>query len=128
MQKYSFVLGAFLLSVVLASAAHSQNPAAQQPAAGGAPPAAGPGALPGPPTGAPTGAVDNKQVSYALGRQFAMNLKGYEIPVDVESLVAGVKDAVTGRSRNTRTSSWARRCGCSCSKCSRRRWPKRSNR
>jgi FKBP-type peptidyl-prolyl cis-trans isomerase len=102
MREFSIVIAASLLCIILASGVHSQTAPPQQPgaaprpAAGAAPPTAPPGAIPTPPAPAVNATVDQKQVSYALGRQFAMNLKNNEIPYDLESLFAGIRDVVTG--------------------------------
>jgi FKBP-type peptidyl-prolyl cis-trans isomerase FklB len=45
---------------------------------------------------APDSATYRQQVSYALGRNFAQNLRDMQIEVDQESLVAGVGDMLTG--------------------------------
>ncbi len=101
MRRFSIVLAASLLCIILVSGVHSQTAppqqpgAAAQPAAGAAPPAAALGAIPAPPAAAANAAIDQKQVSYALGRQFAMNMKRNEIPCDIESLFAGIRDVVT---------------------------------
>jgi FKBP-type peptidyl-prolyl cis-trans isomerase FklB len=103
MKKYSIVIAASLLVLATASVARSQAPPQQQPgtapsrpAAGAAAPAAGQTALPAPPAGTAPGAIDQKQVSYALGRTFAMNLKASDIPFDLPSLFAGIQDAASG--------------------------------
>jgi FKBP-type peptidyl-prolyl cis-trans isomerase FklB len=54
----------------------------QQPGGGAAPAATGP--------------VFMQQVSYGLGRNFAMNLKDNEIEVDFQALMAGINDALRG--------------------------------
>jgi FKBP-type peptidyl-prolyl cis-trans isomerase len=41
-------------------------------------------------------AVDRQQVSYGLGRNFAMNLRENEIDVDYNALMAGISDALRG--------------------------------
>lgn len=99
MRKISIALT--LAFVLPACVAHSQNPPPSQPGAGSPPAANGaragaPGAIPLPPSAAANGAVDQKQVSYALGRQFAMNLKRNDIACDLESLFAGIRDTTTG--------------------------------
>ena len=101
MRKISLFLATTVFYVVVASRVHSQNAPPQQPgtatqpAAGAAAPAAAPGTIPAPPATA-NPAIDQKQVSYALGRQFAMNMKNNEIPCDVQSLFAGINDVMTG--------------------------------
>jgi FKBP-type peptidyl-prolyl cis-trans isomerase FklB len=44
----------------------------------------------------PADAAFMSQVSYALGRNFAMNLRDNEIDADINSLVAGINDALSG--------------------------------
>lgn len=88
MKTYWLLGASLLLGVAVASVVHSQNPPAQ---AGGAPPAVAP--LPGAPTAA-GGPIDRQQVSYALGRQFAMNLRQNDISCDLNSLVAGISDVL----------------------------------
>ncbi len=46
--------------------------------------------------GAPDAAAYRQQVSYALGRNFAMNLKDNEIEWDLQALMAGINDALSG--------------------------------
>jgi FKBP-type peptidyl-prolyl cis-trans isomerase len=41
-------------------------------------------------------ATYRQQVSYALGRNFAENLKGNDIEVELESLTAGISDSLSG--------------------------------
>jgi FKBP-type peptidyl-prolyl cis-trans isomerase FklB len=68
-----------------------QPPASQPPQPGG--PAEGlPGAEPGAPV---SDALYQQQVSYALGRNIGGDLKQNEIQCDFESLLAGIRDAVT---------------------------------
>ena len=57
---------------------------------GGTPPAAQRAAAPG----APDPTTYRQQTSYALGRNFASNLKGSEIECDVEYLIAGIRDTL----------------------------------
>jgi FKBP-type peptidyl-prolyl cis-trans isomerase len=58
--------------------------------AGGTSPAAQRGAAPAP----PNSTTYRQQTSYALGRNFASNLKGSEIECDVEYLIAGIRDTL----------------------------------
>jgi FKBP-type peptidyl-prolyl cis-trans isomerase len=80
----------------------SQNnlPPADQPAGPGpgaeAAPGALPGALPGAPGAAPEDPNYRAQVSYALGRNFATNLKENGIDCDLNALMAGISDALSG--------------------------------
>ena len=91
------ILFAIVANVCISQTAPQQPPrAATSPAAGATQPAAAPGAIPAPPAAAAGAAIDQKQVSYALGRQFAMNMKGNDIPCDMESLFAGIRDVLTG--------------------------------
>jgi FKBP-type peptidyl-prolyl cis-trans isomerase FklB len=60
-------------------------PGPQRPQAGAARPAA-----------PPADPAFRQQVSYALGRNFAMNLKDNEIDLDVQALVTGINDVLTG--------------------------------
>jgi FKBP-type peptidyl-prolyl cis-trans isomerase FklB len=73
------------------SAAVAQAPSPDQPTA----PAqqAAPSANPAAPVDA--NAAYQQQVSYALGRQFAMNLKHNEVPCNLPALFAGIKDVMT---------------------------------
>src|SRR5687767_3513478 len=57
----------------------------------GRPAASQPGAAP-----APANAEYKQQVSYALGRNFAENLRENEIELDLNSLVAGISDLLSG--------------------------------
>ncbi len=50
----------------------------------------------GAPGVAPNDAMYKAQVSYALGRNFAANLKENHVDCDLNSLVAGIRDALTG--------------------------------
>jgi FKBP-type peptidyl-prolyl cis-trans isomerase FklB len=90
------------VGVLLAVVAHSQNSPSQQPATvtqqrpGATPPAAAPGSLPTPPAAPGNSAIDLKQVSYAFGQQFAMNLKEFDFAPDMQSLFAGIQDEMTG--------------------------------
>jgi FKBP-type peptidyl-prolyl cis-trans isomerase len=59
------------------------NPATEQPAA--APPAA---------AASPNDAEYRQQVSYALGRNFAQNLRQNEIECELESLLSGISDTL----------------------------------
>src|SRR3954468_17698826 len=59
------------------------RPGFGQPPGGGASPAANDPAF-------------MQQVSYGLGRNFAMNLKDNEIDVDFQALMAGINDALRG--------------------------------
>jgi len=45
---------------------------------------------------APNDAMYKAQVSYALGRNFAANLKENHVDCDLNSLMAGIRDALTG--------------------------------
>jgi FKBP-type peptidyl-prolyl cis-trans isomerase len=65
---------------------NAQQPAAQRPAASTRP--AAPGAA------QPGAATFQQQVSYALGRNFAANLKGNEIECDLQYLLAGISDTL----------------------------------
>ncbi|MCI0333922.1 MAG: FKBP-type peptidyl-prolyl cis-trans isomerase [Planctomycetes bacterium] len=91
MQKLLLILiPATAIELTFASAAYSQDelPAAapaSQPAAGQ--PAAAP---------AQNDAVYRQQVSYALGRNFAENLRDGEIDLDLKALVAGISDVLSG--------------------------------
>jgi FKBP-type peptidyl-prolyl cis-trans isomerase FklB len=105
MHRFHVVLAVLLL--VPASAVHSQEPlpsrvqpgGQQQPGARQAPgqPGRGIGNSPG---NAVPGQADNaayqQQVSYALGHNFAMNLRANEIAVDFQSLMAGITDVLRG--------------------------------
>lgn len=76
-----------------------QQPGGQQP--GGQPRFGQPGGAPGQgqPGGAGPGANDPafmQQVSYGLGRNFAMNLKDSDVEVDMQALMAGINDALRG--------------------------------
>lgn len=60
-----------------------------------------PGGQPAPPTAgqntaapSPDAAAYRQQVSYALGRNFAQNLRDNEIDCDIKALVAGISDAL----------------------------------
>ncbi len=59
------------------------------------PPAQQPGLAPGNPGDATTDALYQQQVSYALGRNIGGDLKRNEIQCDFESLLAGIRDAIT---------------------------------
>jgi FKBP-type peptidyl-prolyl cis-trans isomerase len=97
MRRYLIVTVASLLGVLLAVVAQSQTTQPQQPATATQPRAgAAPGSLPAPPAPAANAPIDTKQVSYALGRQFGMNLKQNEIPCDLPLLMAGINDVLTG--------------------------------
>lgn len=82
-----------VLSLTPVSAVYSQDdlpPVGQQ-----APPRAGvPGARPVNPDAADPLAY-RSQVSYALGRNFAMNLRDNEIECDLNSLVAGIQEVLS---------------------------------
>jgi FKBP-type peptidyl-prolyl cis-trans isomerase FklB len=89
------------LSLAMVSPAFSQNnaPGGQPagPGGGQAPGAeAGPGALPAAPGGGAQDPNYKMQVSYALGRNFASNLKQGGVDCDVKALLAGINDALTG--------------------------------
>jgi FKBP-type peptidyl-prolyl cis-trans isomerase len=94
MRRFFAVLA--MACFVPAAAVYSQNdlPPAGQP---GQQPQArqafgqAPGAAP-----AANDAAFKQQVSYGLGRNFAMNLKDNEIDVDVQALMAGIDDALRG--------------------------------
>jgi FKBP-type peptidyl-prolyl cis-trans isomerase FklB len=95
----SFVpLTVFCVCLTLVTTAYCQNnvPPSGQPAGPGPGAApgddAGPGALPG------AGATDpnyRAQVSYALGRNFASQLKDGEIDCDANALMQGISDVLT---------------------------------
>jgi FKBP-type peptidyl-prolyl cis-trans isomerase len=114
-------LAVFLVSVPAWNAAYPQNElrgGGQPAAAGSGTPAGGeevptgqfgpgqPGAgagqgAPGGRPGAPMPIAANDptyhaQVSYALGRNFAMNLKENQVQPDLQALLAGINDALTG--------------------------------
>jgi FKBP-type peptidyl-prolyl cis-trans isomerase len=79
--------------------AYSQNNLRQAPQPNGQ----GPGGEQAPPPGqqrAPGGAPNDPnysmQVSYALGRNFAMGLKEHNVDCDMKALVAGISDVLTG--------------------------------
>jgi FKBP-type peptidyl-prolyl cis-trans isomerase len=99
MRRFS-LLTLLLASTVMAVPAFSQNnlrganpqPNAQGPGGEEAPAGGQPGGQAG---GAPD-PMYHAQVSYALGRNFAMNLKENHIDCDIKSLVAGISDALTG--------------------------------
>lgn len=79
----------------MASPAFSQNNApGRQPAGPGGP--AGPGALPAAPGAGAQDPAYRAQVSYALGRNFASNLKEGGIDCDMNALMAGIGDAMSG--------------------------------
>lgn len=97
------------VSIAAVSPAFSQNSLR----GGGQTPGAAPGGSPAnaeeapagqfgagqPGAGQPGGAGDptfNVQASYALGRNFAMNLKANGVVADLQALVAGISDALTG--------------------------------
>jgi FKBP-type peptidyl-prolyl cis-trans isomerase len=84
-----------------ATAVYSQNELPQGGQPGGQKqPQARPGFGQQPASGAAPAANDQaafmQQVSYGLGRNFAMNLKDNEIEVDVRALMAGISDALQG--------------------------------
>jgi FKBP-type peptidyl-prolyl cis-trans isomerase FklB len=83
MQK-SLALAAVFTALVPMSAAYAQD---ALPAAPGQQPAAASPADP---------ATHRQQVSYALGRNFAQNLRANEIEVEIESLAAGIRDSLSG--------------------------------
>ena len=100
----SFLPSAVLfLCLVPMNTAFSQNdlPPANPPAGpeggpgGPAGPAGQPGALGGQP-GAATDPAYQQQVSYALGRNFANQLKESHIECDVKALLTGINDTLTG--------------------------------
>jgi len=89
------------LSLMMATSAFSQNngPGGQPggPGRGQSPGGeAGLGALPAAPGGGMQDPAFRAQVSYALGRNFASNLKQNGVDCDLNSLVAGVSEAFTG--------------------------------
>jgi FKBP-type peptidyl-prolyl cis-trans isomerase len=98
-----FLVALAMVCFVPATAVYSQNdlPQAGQP---GQQPQPRPGFGQPPGQGqAPNGAAPNpndpafkQQVSYGLGRNFAMNLKDNEIDVDFQALMAGINDALRG--------------------------------
>jgi FKBP-type peptidyl-prolyl cis-trans isomerase FklB len=82
---------AFALAAVF-SIAYSQAPQQRTAPAGDDPlPAVAPAQA-----GARETGDYQQQVSYALGRQFGMNLRQNEIPCDLRSLFAGISDVMTG--------------------------------
>src|SRR6478735_419912 len=94
MRRFFAVLA--MACFVPAAAVYSQNdlpPAGQPGQQPQARPAFGqqPGAAP-----AANDAAFKQQVSYGLGRNFAMNLKDNEIDVDLQALMAGIDDALRG--------------------------------
>jgi FKBP-type peptidyl-prolyl cis-trans isomerase len=99
-----------MVCLIPASAVYSQNDLPQAGQPGGQQPQQGQG-RPGfgqqqgqafgnqPANAAAPGGNDaafRQQVSYGLGRNFAMNLKGNEIDVDFQALMAGISDALRG--------------------------------
>lgn len=85
------------LSMVMASPAFSQNNApGGQPGGAGPGGEAGPGALPAAPGAGAQDPNARAQVSYALGRNFASNLKEGGVDCDLNALMAGINDAMTG--------------------------------
>jgi FKBP-type peptidyl-prolyl cis-trans isomerase len=106
MRRFLVVLA--MVCFMPATAVFSQNelPQAGQPGGQQQPQARpGFGQQPGqgfgnqPGNGAAPGANDaafKQQVSYGLGRNFAMNLKDNEIDVDFQALMAGINDALRG--------------------------------
>jgi FKBP-type peptidyl-prolyl cis-trans isomerase FklB len=105
MRRFLVVLA--IVCFVPATAAYSQNDLPQSGQPGQQPqpqpqPRPGFGQQPGQGQ-APNGAAANpndpafkQQVSYGLGRNFAMNLKDNEIDVDFQALMAGINDALRG--------------------------------
>lgn len=92
-------LTVFILIFTTATVVFSQNnlPPGEQPGEQPAGPGAGPeGASPPAQAGAPDDAAYQSQVSYALGRNFAMNLKENNIACDLNSLLAGISDVLSG--------------------------------
>jgi FKBP-type peptidyl-prolyl cis-trans isomerase len=85
-----------------ATAVYSQNdlPQGGQPGGQGQQPQGRPGfgQQPGQGVGAPAAndPAFMQQVSYGLGRNFAMNLKDNDIQCDVQALMAGISDALRG--------------------------------
>jgi FKBP-type peptidyl-prolyl cis-trans isomerase len=99
MRRFLVVLA--MVCFVPATAVYSQNDLPQagqpgqqpQPRAGfGQQPGAGQAALGAAPN--PNDPAFKQQVSYGLGRNFAMNLKDNEIDVDFQALMAGINDAL----------------------------------
>ena len=90
-------VAALSVTFIMGSIAISQDNlnAGNQP---GGQPQGGEEAPQGAPAGAPGASDPNfmSQVSYALGRNFAMNLKENGIDCDVNSLVAGLSDTLQG--------------------------------
>jgi FKBP-type peptidyl-prolyl cis-trans isomerase FklB len=90
------MLSMLVLGALVVATAHSQNPQAQKSGKPAQRPANA-GALPAGQAPAP-GALDpaeyQRQVSYALGKQFGMNLKQNEISCDLEALAAGIADVI----------------------------------
>jgi FKBP-type peptidyl-prolyl cis-trans isomerase len=101
MRRFLVVLA--MVCFVPATAVYSQNDLPQSGQPGQQPqPRPGFGQQPGPGQ-APNGAAPNpndpavkQQVSYGLGRNFAMNLKDNDIDVDFQALMAGINDALRG--------------------------------
>jgi FKBP-type peptidyl-prolyl cis-trans isomerase FklB len=81
-----FAVAAICLTLVSAAGAQDDLPA------GNAPRQAAPGTAPG---AAPAGDAEFKQqVSYALGRSFAQQMSEMQVDVDIQSLIAGITDAL----------------------------------
>jgi FKBP-type peptidyl-prolyl cis-trans isomerase FklB len=81
------------LTLVIHANAQDELPAAEQPKAGGEQAPGTPGA---PARTAPGSPLFKQQVSYALGCNFAQNLKGNEIDADLNALMAGISDTLNG--------------------------------
>lgn len=100
MRLFSLILGLGLVSI-LAAAVFAQNnsPAGGQPGGQRAAEEAPAGAPLKAQGGGAGGAQDPQymaQVGYALGRNFAMQLKENQIECDMKSLMAGIADALQG--------------------------------
>ena len=103
-----FLLGLMVLGLFPVASAFAQNDLPQQQGPGGQGqqgqrPQGQPGFGQQQPGNQQGGAAPNandpafmQQVSYGLGRNFAMNLKDNDIPVDIQALMAGINDALRG--------------------------------
>lgn len=93
MRLFLFPAG-IAICLTWAAAGYSQDELPPAVATDGeAPRQAAPGQLPG--AAAPDAAQFRQQVSYALGRHFAQNLRDNEIDVDMDLLAAGINDVMT---------------------------------
>jgi FKBP-type peptidyl-prolyl cis-trans isomerase FklB len=97
-----FLVVLLMVCLVPAAAVYSQNdlPQGGQPGGQGQQPQGRPGfgQQPGQGTGSPAAndPAFMQQVSYGLGRNFAMNLKDNDIQCDAQALMAGISDALRG--------------------------------